>query len=251
MSIENIIKFLRQSVLVQDPEVVTVDEDFLSLTDEDFIPLLSICLSKVDPKDDIFNLSEENLYPLILVTKKELYHRLAIKSAPNYSIQSSGGAKLSKSDVFDHYYKLIQQVEEEYSNYLATGVPVQVGEVLLSSRYFSQRNFNLAKAPKVSVSLDNIYIDKVEFSWKLTQIDKFAHYEVYLSTSPIVDKYKPQDPISKSAKKVCEIKNIHQTCLRIEDLPSNTQHYLVVVVEERNGLRGFTEIKFTTLEESE
>ena len=62
MQIQDIIKFLRQSVLVQDPDVATVDEDFLSMKDEDFIPLLQIALSKVDPSDDLFSLSEENLY---------------------------------------------------------------------------------------------------------------------------------------------------------------------------------------------
>lgn len=251
MPIEEIIKFLRQSMLVQDPDVVAVDEDFLSMTDEDFIPTLQICLSRVDPKDDLFSLSQENLYPLILITKKELYHRLALKSASSYTIKSSTGAELTKSDIFEHYYKLIEEVEQEYKNYLATGVPVQVGEILLSSRYFSQRNFNLAKAPKVRVTLDTIYEDKIEFSWKLTQINKFARYEVYISTSPIVDKYKHGNPISSNAKKVCELKNIHTTCLRIEDLPQDTTHYLVVLVEERNGLKGFEEIKFTTLQGGE
>lgn len=251
MPIEEIIKFLRQSMIVQDPDVVAIDEDFLSMTDADLITILQICLSKVDAKDDLFSLSQENLYPLILVTKKELYHRLALKSASSYSIKSSGGAELSKSDIFEHYYKLIEEVEKEYKNYLATGVPVHVGEVLLSNRYFSHRNYNLAQAPKIKVTLDDIYEDKVEFSWKLTRINKFAHYEVYLSTSPIVDKYTHDNPIRKSAKKICELHNIHTTCLRIEDLPPNTAHYLVVLVEERNGLKGFEEIKFTTLEGGE
>lgn len=247
MTVQEIIKFLRQSVIVQDPEVVTVDEDFLSMTEEEFILALQISLSKIDPEDTIYNLSNENLYPLILITKKELYHRLAVKSATDYTLQSSGGAILNKSDIFDHYYKLIEEVEKEYNNYLSTGISVKVGEVLLSSRYFSQRNYNLAKAPNVRVILDTIYSDKVELSWELTRIDKFAFYELYISENPIVDKYTPENPIKATAKKLKQIKDIHQNCFRVENLKPDTTYYLVVLAEERNGLRGFEEIKFTTL----
>lgn len=246
MTVQEIIKFLRQSILVQDPDVVTVDEDFLSMTEEDFVLALKISLSKIDPQDDIFSLSRENLYPLILITKKELYHRLAVKSATDYTIQSSAGAVLNKSDVFEHYYKLIEEVEKDYKNYLATGIPVHVGEVLLSNRYFSQRNYNLAKAPTLRVTLDTIYEDTVEFSWELTHIDKFAFYEIYVSENPIVDKYSHTNPIRANAKKVIQIKNIHQNCYRIDNLKEDTTYYILVVVEERNGLKGYQEMKFTT-----
>lgn len=248
MQIQDIIKFLRQSVLVQDPDVATVDEDFLSMKDEDFIPLLQIALSKVDPSDDLFSLSEENLYGLILMSKKELYHRLATKSAKSYSLTSSSGAHLNRSDVFDHYYRLIQEVQEEYTKYLSTGggKPIQFGEIILSSRYFTQRNYDLAKTPKVALSLDNIYKDKVELSWKITRINKFAKYELYISTNPIVDKYK-KNAISTEAKKVETFKDIHTTCYRIEDLEEDTEYHVLILVEERNGLQGFAELKFTTL----
>lgn len=249
MTVQEIIKFLRQSIMVQDPEVATVDEDFLSMTEEDFIITLQISLSKVDPQDSIFNLSRENLYPLILVTKKELYHRLAVKSASDYTLQSATGGTLSKSDVFDHYYTLIEQVEKEYKNYLATGVRVQVGEVLLSSRYFSERNYNLAKPPCIKVLLDNLYSDNAEISWDLTRIDKFAFYEVYVSEKPVVDRYSQTNPIRTTAKKLAQIKNIHQKCFRVDSLKSDTTYYVAILVEERNGLKGFEEIKFTTLAE--
>ena len=250
MPIQEIIKFLRQSILVQDPDVVAVDEDFLSLTEEDFITLLQVCLSKVDSNDDIFNLSQENLYPLILVSKKELYHRLANKTATKYSLTSATGVQLKRAEIFDHYYKLIEEVEKEYKTYLSTGVSVKQGEILLSSRYFSQRNYSLASKPQIQLALDNIYKNKLEISWKLVKMNKFAKYELYIGESPIIDKYN-RNAISKEAKKVETIRDIHRTCFRIEGLKADTEYYVLVLAEERNGLQGYAELKFTTLGESE
>ena len=250
MPIQEIIKFLRQSILVQDPDVVAVDEDFLSLTEEDFITLLQVCLSKVDSNDDIFNLSQENLYPLILVSKKELYHRLANKTATKYSLTSATGVQLKRAEIFDHYYTLIEEVEKEYKTYLSTGVSVKQGEILLSSRYFSQRNYSLASKPQIQLALDNIYKNKLEISWKLVKMNKFAKYELYIGESPIIDKYN-RNAISKEAKKVETIRDIHRTCFRIEGLKADTEYYVLVLAEERNGLQGYAELKFTTLGESE
>lgn len=246
MSIQEIINFLRQSILVQDPEIAPVDEDFLSITEEDFVSLLQICLTKVDPKDDLFSLKQENLYPLILISKKELYHRLAVKSAKDYSITSATGVQLKRGEVFDHYYQLIEETEQEYKNYLATGVPVQVGEVLISSRYFSGRNYALASKPQILLSLDNIYEDNVEVSWNLKRINKFAKYELYIGEKPIIDKYN-KNAISKEARKVSIFRDIHTTCFRISELKEDTEYYVLILVEERNGLQGYAELKFTTL----
>lgn len=248
MPIQDIIKFLRESIIVQDPEVVVVDEDFLSMTDEDFISLLQIALSKIDPSDDIFNLSNENLYGLILVSKKELYHRLANKTATKYSLTSATGVQLKRAEIFDHYYKLIEEVEQEYKTYISTGggAVIKTGEILISSRYFSQRNYNLASKPQIALSLDNIYEDKVELSWKLNRINKFAKYDLYISKKPILDKYN-KNAISTEAKKVEMIKDIHRTCYRIEGLQQDTEYYVLILVEERNGLQGYSELKFTTL----
>lgn len=246
MLIQEIIQFLRQSVMVQDPEVASVDEDFLSMTDEDFISLLTISLAKVDAEDDIFSLSNDNLYPLILVSKKELYHRLAVKNAPMYSLTSSTGVALSRNEVFDHYYSLIEEVESEYTTYLSTGTKVQVADVLLSSRYFTHRNYNLASKPKISLSLDNIYEDKLELSWSLNKINKFAKYDLYIGTEPIIDIY-DRNSINTKAKKVEEIKDIHRTHYRISNLTPDTTYYVLIIAEERNGLQGYSELKFTTL----
>lgn len=247
MPIEEIIKFLRQSVMVQDPDVAVVDEDFLLMEEADFIPLLTISLAKVDPNDDILNLSSNNLYPLILVAKKELFHRLAMKSARSYSLTSATGVQLKRAEVFDHYYKLIEEVEKEYKTYLSTGVQVTQGNVLLDTRYFSARNYSFAKKPTISLAIDTIHSNNVEVSWRLTRINKFAKYYLYISKHPIVDKYKNNE-ISPSAKLEGTLTNVHNNCARVIELEPNTQYYVAIVVEERNGLQGYSELKFTTLE---
>lgn len=247
MNIESIVKLLRNSIFVQDPEVAIVDEDLLQMADEDFIPILQMCLSRVDPTESINNISNENIYPLIILAKIELYHRLAVKTAPKYSLTSATGVQLKRAEVFDHYYKLIEQSQSEYKTYLATGVVVKSAEVILDSRYFTQRNYNLAKKPTVVLQLDNVYSDKVEVSWSNLVINKFAKYELYLSTQPIFDKY--EDKVNANSSKIVTITDLHTTFYRVNNLIPNTKYYLLLQVEERNGLKGYSEIEFTTLTE--
>lgn len=247
MTIQQLVAFLRQSVMVQDPEVAVVDEDFLQMKEEDLVLLLQIALSKVAPEENLSTLSQENIYPTILVAKKELYHRLAVKSAPKYDLTSSSGAELHRDDIFNHYYKLIDDIEKEYNRYMSTGRPVIAGQVLLDSKYFTMRNYNLATNPVVTLSIDNVYNNSVEVSWIINKINKFAKFEVYVSEKAIIDVYK-NNAISKEATKVNVFNDIHTHCTRVENLKPNTEYHVAVIIYERNGLTGYSELTFTTLE---
>lgn len=244
MNLESIIKLLRDSLFIQDPEVIVVDEDFLQMADEDFIPIIKMCLGRTAPTESIDSISSDNVYPLILLAKIELYHRLAVKSSPDYSITSATGVQLKKGDVFEHYYKLIEQAQKEYTTYLATGIVVKSADILLDTRYFTQRNYNLAKKPTISLTLDTIYTDKVEVSWGQLNCNKFARYNLYISKEPIFDKY--DNKVKSNATKVVTISDIHTKLYRISNLTPDTKYYVLLEVEERNGLKGYSEVDFTT-----
>lgn len=251
MPIEQLIKLLRDSIFIQDPEVSVVDEDLLSMRDEDFIPILQMTLGKVDPHATLDDFPQDRVYPLILLSKIELYHRLAVKTAPKYSLTSATGVQLKRAEVFDHYYKLIEQCQSEWKHFMSTGGLTLtsadvVTEVTLDSRYFSQRNYNLASLPKVTLKVDEVYSDNVELSWKYT-VNKLAKFEIFLSKKPIYDKYSQDQKVKPDAQKVAVIKDTHTNLCRIENLESDTKYYLLIVVEERNGLKGYSQVEFTTL----
>ena len=247
MDINSLVKFLRQSISIQDPNITDNNPNYLALSDEDIILILQLALAKVDNQDNVFNIDQSNIYPTMLVAKKEIYHRLAVKFATVTTISGEAG-ELKKSDIFKHYYKLIEDVEKEYKNYIETGISPTVGEVLIDSRYFTRRNYELSNPPKVMVQVDGYYSNMFEISFKASNVKKFLKYALYISEDPIVDKYN-MNKINIEPYKV--INDIHINKFRFENLHPNRDYYICVVVEERNGLKGYCEIEAKTIHKVE
>lgn len=241
----NLVNYLRQSVLVQDPNITPQDPEFLSMTDEDLKEVLEFSLYKINPNASLENLSKGDIYPLILVAKKELYSRLAVKNAPLVTI-GFGETALKYDLRFEHYLKLIKQVDEEYNKYLQQNIYAESAEVLLDSRYYSKRYYDLSNPPIIELFVDSVYSDKVELSWGVSGVDKFYNYLIYIDTNPILDKYS-EEKISSTAQLVKTIYDVHETFYRIEGLQPNTKYYVLVVVQNKNGLKGYSEVSFTTL----
>lgn len=242
-----VIAYLRQNCIVQDPEVTPNDPAFLALTNEELELVISVALLKESPHDTVDNVPAEVLYPTILVAKKELYYQLASKTAPLYPISlgdDDGGLK--KNIRFDHYMTLVTKVSQEYDLFKSTGTPVVVGQILLSSRYHSKRNYDLAVPPSGSLVADLVRNTSIDLSWSVRNINRFYSYILYKSTEPIVDLYDPTNPIKETAEKVMETYDIHSNLYRISGLTASTLYYVALVVQEANGLKGFSEISFTT-----
>lgn len=253
----DLIAFLRESCLVDDPELV-VDTNYLALTDEQLQEVLLFANSRVSKgKYTLDSIPEVNIYPIMLLSKKEIYHRLASKYAPDYTIEGNAGT-LNISDRYTHFMGLAKQMEEEYKNYLEdmelnrdisntdSYSDLANGEVFISSRYLSARNYRYSVEPKIGVKIDNVYDDKVELSWKIKSINRFNSYKIYFSEGePIIDVYN-NNQISPKAKLIKHELNIHNNRTRITGLKPNTTYNLAIVVIEQNGLIGFEEVVFTT-----
>lgn len=241
-----VIAYLRQNCRVQDPEILPNDPTFLSMTDADLENVITVALYKESPHDRIDHIPDEVVYPVILVAKKELYYRLASDTAPLYPISLGDDGGVKKNIRFDHYMTLIAEVNKEYNTFKTTGTPISVGEVLLPSRYYSKRNYDLATPPSCVLTADLVRSDSVDLSWSVRNINKFYSYLLYLSSEPIVDLYDPSKPIKESSEKVQQIFDIHTRLYRISGLNPNSLYYVALVVQEANGLKGFSEISFTT-----
>lgn len=257
MKVENMIAFLRQSVYVQDPSVTPIDKAYLVMTDEDLLNYLNIV--KTRNFADIPSLEflpDSDVYGLIILAKKELYFTLAVKEAPLVDLTADNNNSIRRSQRFDHYMKLAEQADKEYSDWLETGGEDPMGtvttyHVTLSDRYNTRYNFENAAVPKVKLYAGNITESTVDISWSVKNISRFFSYKVYVSTEPIVDLTNLKSHIAESATCVQTIKDIHQTALRITGLMPNTKYYVAVQATNMATLKGYAEYFFTTSEHSE
>lgn len=251
MTIPEIIKFLRVSMQVADPEGTEGDKSFLSLTDEELELYLKVSLSRNFPEVPLLELvPNEGIYPLVLLTRKDLYFTLATSTAPLYDIGADNNNYLKRSQRFKHYMELIGQVDKEYQDYLdnggAGGFALNTYYAILPNRYNTRYNYEKGKIPKPVIILNEVEQTFVELSWKV-QTSRFYRYRVYISTEPIVDLYNVEGKhISETANLVATIMDVHQTYCRIEDLEIGTKYFVAVEVIEKSTLTGYAETSFIT-----
>lgn len=249
MTVDQMIKYLRLSVNIQDPGTEQ-DSVYLSMTDEDILLFLNVVMTRdfADiPSIDL--LPAEDDYAVILLAKKELYYTLAVKDAPLYDIGADNNNYLKRSQRFDHYLKLIQQTDDEYQDYLdnggAGGNTLTSFDVLLSDRYATRRNYEKGVIPTPLLYVVDKTSSTVDIKWKVS-LDRFFRYRVYVSTSPIVDMFVYPNHISEDVEMVAEIKDVHQTQCRLSGLEPETTYYIAVSATEMSSLTGYAQVSVVT-----
>lgn len=161
---------------------------------------------------------------------------------------------LKQDQRFKHYMALVAEARQQYDDWLENEGQGEVKshDVLLSNRHYTQRNFEKQMTPKVSLKIDQVTSDSVDFHWGVTNTSHFGRFKVYISTSPIVDMYKEgatyDKKIDVSAKLVVSTQNIRNVFHRVENLESGTMYYVAVISIERNQVFGYSETSFTTLD---
>lgn len=253
MTVEKMLQFLRQSVLVQDTDtIVQKDEQYLCMTDEELLNFLNVAKSRnFSDIPSLEYMPEESIYGLVLLAKKELYYTLAVKEAPLFDLGADNNNYIKRSQRFDHYMKLIAQVDGEYKDWLENGGEGSLGtvqsyHVTISDRYNTRYNFENAAVPTVRLYVGTVTDNSVEFQWSVKNISRFFSYKVYISKEPIVDLYNPQSHIAKNAVCVQTIKDIHQTSLRITGLEPETTYHIAVQATNMATLTGYAESVFET-----
>ena len=79
MKVEEMIKFVRKSVYVQDPTSATQDKEYLSMTDEDLLSYMNMAMSRnFSDTPSLEYLPEEDVYGLVLLTKKAVMMPLVL-----------------------------------------------------------------------------------------------------------------------------------------------------------------------------
>lgn len=244
-TLTQLISFLRESVNVQDP--TTTDTAFLSMSDSDIGLIIAVAYATVNPSGDVNAVDNKEIYPLILLSKKELFYRLSVLSAPLYTV-GFNNSSVRKSDRYEHYMGLVKEVDAEYKYYIERGQPVQVSNILLvSSRfyYYSKGVYDKMTKPTVYLAMDGAYSDHLDISWSCT-FEKFGCSKVYVTKGDyVVDTYN-ENKIMDDAILIATYYDPHTLKCRIPNLLSGNQYTVCVQVFERNSLMGYAEMKATT-----
>ena len=259
--VKDLISLLRSMVNVENEDYE--DEAYIKMSDEELTMYLKLGMTRLYPScEDFSDLVLGAEYPMILVSKKELYLKLAVTTAPLYNITADNNNQLQRSQRFDHYMKLAENAQSEFEDWeenngltdAETGITgVQAYDSYLTKRHFTSRNMRLSPTPIVRVKVVNIYSDSVEIMWKSYNNDHFGKFLVYISEKPIVDAFKvgskAEDSINEGAIEVHSTFDFGDNAIRITDLKPETSYYIAVFSIERNQKFGYKEIIITTLEE--
>ena len=249
MTTAELIQFLRISVNVQTSSESVTDPYLLKMTDEQMELFLKVVVTRDFPMYSLDTLPQSAIYPVILLSKKELYFALASVNAPLYDLNADTNNSLKRSQRFEHYMAMIKAVDDEYDQYNEDGGAghntLTSFDVLLPDRSTTKRNYEKGVIPAPFVVCDSVGVDFVEFHW-MVSMSKFFQYKVYLSSEPILDEFTPDNPINSSARLMKTIRDVNQTSMRITGLLPDTTYYVVVSATEWSSLTGYYEIQFTT-----
>lgn len=274
LTVEELVKILRSSVNVQVPiEETIIDEEtnqevtitkegadpaYLTMTDDDIMLFIKLGVSRAYPKvTDLAELPSGSEYPITLLAKIELYSKLAVLKADKVDMGADNNNYLKQDQRFQHYMKLVAEARDEYDSWLENEGQGEVSSfnVLLSNRHYTQRNFENQVTPKVSLKINNVTSDSVEFQWGVTNTSHFGRFKAYISTRPIIDMFKEgvtyDKKVDSGAKLVVSTQNIRNTFHRVSNLEQGTTYYIAVVSIERNQVFGYSEMSFETLVELE
>ena len=255
LTVEELIKLLRSSVNVQSEETEVIDPAYLTMTDDDIELFIKLGVSRAYPNvTDLADLPNGSEYPIVLLAKIELYLKLAVIKADKVDMGADNNNYLNQDQRFQHYMKLVEEAREEYESWLDNEGQGEVSsyDVLLSNRHYTQRNFEKQAVPKVSLKIDQVTSDSVDFHWGVTNTSHFGRFKVYISKTPVIDMFREgatyDCKICEGAKLLVSTSNIRNTYHRVTNLEPSSTYYLAVVSVERNQVFGYSEMSFNTLE---
>lgn len=249
MTKAELVKYLRLNINIQNADVT--DTAYLRMTDEDIELYLNVVLTRDFPQVPSLDLiPNEDIYPVVLLAKKELYYTLASMDAPLIDLTADNNNQIKRSQRFEHYMKLIAAVDEEYNQYnedggAGTRNTLTSYDVLISDRYATRRNYEKGLVPTLSLRVEEVTDTTISLVWSV-KLSRFQKYEVYISTEQIYDEFAITGQISPNAKLLAKILNVHQNKCRIEGLLPDTVYHIMVSVTDKSSLAGRTEIIVST-----
>ena len=259
LTTNDIITLLREAVDVQAKESEVIDPAYLAMSDEDLLLFVKLAVSRAFPDvASLTDLPDGSEYPIVLLAKIELYMKLAVTTAPKVDLGADNNNYIKLDQRFQHYMKLAQSAKDQYENWLDNeGMGVDGGgngtvhsfEVLLDNRHYTRRNYENQVTPKVSLYIDTVASDSVEFHWKMKNTSHFSCYKVYVCDEQVIDLFKDgeyKSKLNEKAQLVLSTHDIRNTSKRIAGLEANKTYRIAVLSVERNQVWGYAESEIQT-----
>lgn len=244
---EYLLSYFKSSVR-KDNQNISPDMAY-TFTDEDILKIMEVSLTTLSPEYELNNVPKDLVYFLVILAKKEVYYRLATVSAPLYPIEAEG-ASLRKDYRFEHYMSLIRRLEQDFNSQWQKyneEKGIQVVSVFIDSYHYRHRNYSMANTPTVDIIQCIPHEEYVNLEWTKFKVfaGLFESYKIYLATELIYDEF--EDSINPNAKLIAEIRDIHHTKFKVKGLTADKIYNILLVSEDRNGLKGYAEVSFRTL----
>lgn len=251
MTKKDLVRYLRLSVDVVEPDSREKDSLYLKLSDDDLLLYIDMARTRAYSDESLDDFPESCIYPLMLLAKKELYLALAIRHARFVDLKADDYNEMKKSQWFNHYITLADEMENSYANYLDQGGngsgTMYSASTYLSSRYYTNYNHEKELPPSLKLRVDKVTEDTIEVSWDW-DADSLLCFKVFLSTVPVVEYHDlGQAQIDEISREIAVIRDPHLCKCRIRGCASGTDYYVVVTVTDWAWVTVYKEIKVTTL----
>ena len=101
------------------------------------------------------------------------------------------------------------------------------------------RNYNLSREQPVKLSIDLVSDNSIELSWNKFDVSygNFKRYSLYYGLKPMYDEYADTVLDISKALTTQMFYDINRTKYRLNNLSANTNYYIVLVFEGRNGAK--------------
>lgn len=240
---EVLIEYLTDSLMFRSP-LIKRDPAFMQI--EDNLPsIINMSLLSIG-KEDVEELTPQEMSFISLKCLHTIYMRLAVASAPEFDVTTEQVA-FKKGDRFFHYTSLAENVAAEIDK-AGYGSFLEVVDVRLSSRNGTIRNYNLSRTQKTNFKTNSIRPHSIELEWKMFNLSygDFRKYTLMYSENPIYDEYNSPQIRQGNDIRVFDFYDIKRTKYRLNDLTSGTRYYLVIIFEGRDGGKSIEQLEVLT-----
>lgn len=237
-------------VLFQLSKDNNTDPVVKALTDEEVQKAIELQMAKLGLEGDI--VPSDYLPIFMCLIMKEMYWKLATSSAPLNDVKVED-IEVKKGSRFEHYFKLIEQIEKEYQSILNDpsrlpddekfGGRLKSIDLIIDKPYCHNSYVQAYKLPKISAKVDSIDIDFIYLSIDTSSVKKEDYRRTVIRAldTQIMDEY--ANTFNENAKIYYDVSDVRRTKFK---LPNKLISHVLIAVTLKNGLTTYYELEVNT-----
>lgn len=236
-------EYLTDSLMFSSP-LIKRDPAFMQI--EDNLPsIINMSLLSMG-KEDVEELTPQEIHFVSLKCMHTIYMRLAVASAPEFDVTAEQVA-FKKGDRFFHYSALAESVAAEMDK-AGFNNTLEVVDVRIASRNGTIRNYNLSRSQKTNLRVNSVTHYSMELEWKMFNLNfgEFRKYTLMCSEKPIYDEYATPRIREGNDIRVLDFYDIKRVKYRLSDLKEDTKYYVVIIFHNRDGGKSIEQIEVLT-----